>query len=62
VSDTWSLILSVKVFENRLLRRTGVFGLKGNEIIGCRELHNEELHNLYQSPNITRIIKSVKVR
>jgi hypothetical protein len=39
------------MFENRVLRRT--FGPKRDEVAGgCRKLHNEELHNLYSSPNI----------
>jgi hypothetical protein len=47
---------SLKVFENRMLRE--VFGPKRDEIIeGWRKLHNEELHNLYSSPNIIRVIK-----
>jgi hypothetical protein len=45
------------VFENRVLRR--ICGLKGDEVVGgWRNLHNEELHNLYCSPSIIRIIKS----
>jgi hypothetical protein len=45
------------VFENRVLRR--IFGLKRDEIIGgWRKLHNWELHNLYCSPDIIRIMKS----
>jgi hypothetical protein len=45
------------VFENRVLRR--IFGPKRDEVTGdWRKLHNEELHNLYSSPNIIRIIKS----
>jgi hypothetical protein len=44
------------VFENRVLR--GIFGLKRDEVIGgWRKLHNEELHNLYCSPSIIRIMK-----
>jgi hypothetical protein len=44
------------VFENRVLRR--IFGPKRDGVIGgWRKLHNEELHNLYSSPRITRIIK-----
>jgi hypothetical protein len=42
--------------------RTGgvrrIFGLKRDEMIGgWRKLHNEELHNLYPSPNVIRMIK-----
>jgi hypothetical protein len=43
------------VFENRVLR----FGPKRDEVIGeQRKVHNEELHNLYSSPNIITQIKS----
>jgi hypothetical protein len=45
------------VSENRVLRR--IFGPKWEEMMGgWRRLHNEELHNLYASPNIIRAIKS----
>jgi hypothetical protein len=45
------------MFENRVLRR--IFGPKKDEVTGnWRKLHNEELHNLYSSPNIIRMIKS----
>jgi hypothetical protein len=45
------------VFDNRVLRR--IFGPKRDEVTGdWRKLHNEELHNLYSSPNIIRMIKS----
>jgi hypothetical protein len=45
------------VFGNRVLRR--IFGPKRFEIRGgWRKLHNEELHNLYSSPNLIRKIKS----
>jgi hypothetical protein len=44
-----------------VLRR--IFGPKKDEIIGSwRTLHNEELHNLYSSPNIIRMIKSRNMR
>jgi hypothetical protein len=45
----------LRVFENRVLRR--IFGPKKVEETGeWRKLHNEELHNLYSSPNIMRVI------
>jgi hypothetical protein len=45
------------VFENRVLRR--IFVPKKDEVIGeWRKLHNEELHNLFSSPNIIRQMKS----
>jgi hypothetical protein len=47
----------MKVFEKRVVRR--IFGPKREEVAeGWRRLHNEELHNLYTSPNIVRVIKS----
>jgi hypothetical protein len=49
-----------KVFENRV---PGIFERKRDELIGGRtKLHNEELHNLYSSPSIFRIIKSKRMR
>jgi hypothetical protein len=59
--ETWSLILReecrLRVFGNRVQRR--IFGLKRNEVRGIwRKIHNEELHNLYTSPSIIRMIKS----
>jgi hypothetical protein len=47
--------------RTRLLRR--ICGLKRDEVTpDWRKLHNEELHNLYSSPNIIRMIKSRKMR
>jgi hypothetical protein len=49
------------VFENRVLRR--IFGPKRDEVTGeWRKLHNEELHNLYSSPDIFRQVKSRRIR
>jgi hypothetical protein len=49
------------VFENRVLRR--IFGPKRDGVTGeWRRLHNEELNDLYSSPNIIRVIKSRRTR
>jgi hypothetical protein len=49
------------VFENRVLRR--IFGSKRDEVIGeWGKLHNEELHDLYSSPGIIRIMKARRMR
>jgi hypothetical protein len=58
--ETWSLTLReehrLRVFENRVLKK--IFGPKRDEVTGdWKKLHNEELHNLYSSPNIIRMIK-----
>jgi hypothetical protein len=46
----------LRVFENRVLRR--IFGFKWEEVEGgWRRPHNEELHNLCNSPNVVRVIK-----
>jgi hypothetical protein len=65
--ETWSLTSReehrLMVFENRVLRR--IFGPKRDEVKeDWRKLHNEELHNLYSSPNILviRMMKSTKMR
>jgi len=47
--------IRLRVFENRMLRR--IFGPKRDEITGeWRKLHNEELNDLYCSPDIFRVI------
>jgi hypothetical protein len=58
---TWSPILRNErrptVFENRVLRR--VFGPKRDEVRGeWGKLHNDEINDLYCSPNIFRVLKS----
>jgi hypothetical protein len=50
----------LRVFENRVLRR--IFGPKREEHGSWRKLRNDELHNLYSSPNIVRVIKSRRMR
>jgi hypothetical protein len=62
--ETWSLTLReehrLRVFENRVLRR--IFGPKREEDGSRRKLHKDELHSLYSSPNIVRVVKSRRMR
>jgi hypothetical protein len=63
--ETLSLTLReehrLRVFENRVLRR--IFGPKRDEVTGgWIKLHNEELHGLYSSPSIVRVIKARRMR
>ena len=53
--------MKLRVFENMVLRR--MFGPRRDEVTGkVRRLHNEELSDLYCSPNIVRVIKSRRMR
>jgi hypothetical protein len=61
----WSLTLReehrLRVFENRVLRR--IFGPERDEVTGgWRNLRNEELHGLYFSPSIVRVIKARRMK
>jgi hypothetical protein len=63
--ETWPLSFreerKLKVFENRVLRR--IFGPQKDEVTGeWRKLHNEELNELYFSPNMARVIKSIRIK
>jgi hypothetical protein len=63
--QTWSLTLREEhrlgVFKNRVLRR--IFGPKRDEVTGeWRKLNNDELHDLYSSSSIIRIMKARKIR
>jgi hypothetical protein len=61
---TWSLTLGeehrLRVFENRVLRK--IFVPKREEDGSWRKFHNDELHDLYSSPNIVQVIKSRRMR
>jgi hypothetical protein len=58
--QTCNKTLKLRVFENRMLR---TFGPKRDEVTGgWRKLHNEELHNLYSSRSVIRMIKSRRMR
>jgi hypothetical protein len=45
-----------------LKQGSGIFGPKKEEVAGGRRLHNKELHDLYASPNIIRVVTSSRTR
>jgi len=65
--ETWSLILRqdhthrLRVFENRVRRRI-IRRMREEAAGGWRRLRNEELYNMYNWPNIVRVIKSRNMR
>ena len=63
--ESWNTTLAdehkLRVFENKGLRK--IYGPKRDEMTGeWRRLHNEELHGLYDSPDVVRIMKSRRLR
>jgi hypothetical protein len=50
----------LRVFENGVLRK--IFGSKREEDGSWRKLHNDELHSLFSSPNVVRVIKSRRMK
>jgi hypothetical protein len=62
--ETWSLTLReehrLRVFENRMLSR--IFEPKKEKDGSWRKLHHDDLHDLYSSPNIVRVIKCRRMR
>jgi hypothetical protein len=60
LSSYYGLVYTRRVFQNRVLR---ILAPKRDEVIrGWRKLHIKELHNMYSSPNIIRMIKSRSMR
>jgi hypothetical protein len=60
--ETWSLTLGEEHRLKVLKTVLKIFGPKRKEDGSCRKLHNDELHNLYSSLNVVRVIKSRRMR
>jgi hypothetical protein len=57
----WGEEHKLRVFENRVLRK--IIGPKRDNVTGeWRRLQNEQLHDLYSSPDIIRVVKSRNMR
>jgi hypothetical protein len=50
----------LRVFEKRVLKR--IFGPKRDEVTEWRKLHNDEIHKMYLSPSIVKMVKSRRMR
>jgi hypothetical protein len=59
---TFWVYIKAGIKNSVLLKKKHIFGPKRNEVTGeWRKLHNEELHDLYSSPNIVRVITSRRI-